>query len=259
VPDLIGEDWRHPDAVHVVGMAYAGFILGLSKRNLPVADYASASREPWHVFAEAFVKHVVRGADRFYEPLADIFSCFGTTSRFTLFDLCRASLVRRGAPKPGQSRFAAPARVDTPLKLGKPDRLAQETFAKYAEHQKSEGWTWARLEQSAGKIVIALGLTSEHGLLRLFRRRNLKIWAEPSGKLWEARTFEPEFSWCVNYAGRSTLGSRLKSHSWWGIGAEVGSPRWCVVPIYHPSVVNQHDPGYGKTRSLVAAVRQNLT
>jgi len=94
VPDVLGAEWCHSEAVHIVGSAYAGFIKGISNRNLAFSDYLGASN--WHDFADMFLGQVIQGDCAYYEPLCPILDFFGSNRRFSLFDLCRASLVKRG-------------------------------------------------------------------------------------------------------------------------------------------------------------------
>ena len=56
VPDVLGVQWSHEDAVHIVGSAYAGFIQGISKRSLPFGAYLSTSQLPWHDFSDLYLK-----------------------------------------------------------------------------------------------------------------------------------------------------------------------------------------------------------
>lgn len=156
VPDILGEDWTHPEATFVVGPALAGFIEGYSGRNKTLSLSAYLAAPDWRTFQRKFIAHVVRGDENHYEKLAPL---LGHISRFAVFDLCRSSLVvRTGAGTKGRqdqninTRFAEHRAV----------------FARYAEHPKSKYWTKSRLVNSKGRIIVALGFTAEYGLVRLF-------------------------------------------------------------------------------------------
>jgi hypothetical protein len=95
VPDVLGSEWDHPEAVHIVGMAYAGFIEGIGARHFPLEEYVKASERRWRDFARTYLSLVICDDQAYYEPLCPILEYFGSKSRFCLFDLCRASLVKR--------------------------------------------------------------------------------------------------------------------------------------------------------------------
>ena len=147
VPDVLGSEWQHQDTVHVVGSAYAGFIEKISRRSFPFGDYLRTSRKQWHDFARLYLECVIRGDGDYYEPLGLILESFGSASRFSLFDLCRASLVTR--TKQGGPRW------DKPISLA--TEPAQRIFASHVNHQKSQEWTWARLTHTKGCVVALAG------------------------------------------------------------------------------------------------------
>jgi hypothetical protein len=239
VPDVLGCQWDHDNAVHIVGSAYAGFIQGISKRRLTFDGYLRTSRLLWHDFAELYLKHVIQGDCDYYEPLCPVLELFGSKSRFSLLDLCRASLITRA---PG-------SRVDNPISL-KGDDDAQKLFARHADCQTE--WTWKRLEHVRG-CIIALGFTAEYGLLRLFSKKGCRIEDSATNRPYKPKTHQTDFAWTVKYPAK-TIKSRLTSKTYWNV--EHGERRWKVIPIYHPQFAEgrRKDPGYEKTLRFLEAV-----
>lgn len=254
VPDVLGANWEDERAVHVVGWAYAGFIKEISSRDLAFRDYLKASEAHWHKFADVYLRHVIQGDCKYYEPLSQILEFFATKAggrgMFSVFDLCRASLVKRGQIDKYGRRF------DSVIALAGDDIKSQECVAEYCECSESQRWTWDRLGGSAATLVIVLGITAEHGLLMnlLQQEQKLYIWDAVSGKSWQPHANSASPLWTVNYAGsgpdwkpRLTIGERLKSPTWWCVGPQRGKARWHVIPIYHPSGAEGRfpkDPGY---------------
>ena len=95
VPDLLGEEWTHPDAVFVVGLALAGFIKGYSGRRhvIDLKDYLAS--QTWMAFQKAFLRYVVAGDGDYYERLCPLIN---HPSRFAIFDIARCALVVRAVP-----------------------------------------------------------------------------------------------------------------------------------------------------------------
>ena len=265
VPDVLGADWEDVSAVHVVGWAYAGFIREISSRYLPFSDYLRASKAHWHDFADVYLRHVIQGDSDYYEPLSPILEFFASKSggrgSFSLFDLCRASLVKRGQIDNFGRRF------DTVIPLGNSDIESQSCVASYCEHIESQRWTWERLKGSEASLVVVLGLTAEHGLLNLFLKEKQYIW-DASGKPWQGHAKSTSPLWTVNYAGSGrdwkpalTIGARLKSPTWWCVGPEHGEPRWHVIPIYHPSAAEgrfRRDPSYKASLQYLETVTAHI-
>lgn len=255
VPDILGSEWNHPEAIHIAGLAYAGFIKGISKRCFPFDDYLRASKGHWHEFAELFLRHVIDGDSAYYEPLCPILEALGGRSRFSLFDLCRASLVKRGEGTVG--------RFDKVFSPSKKDVDSQKCVASYCERAESLRWTWDRLRRSRARLVIVLGTAAEHGLLNLLLREHQSIWDFASNKRWCGHTGSASPGWTVNYAGSGskrrdplTLGRRLDSPTWWCVGSDMQNPRWHVVPIYHPSSRERRriDPRYERTLKFLGGI-----
>ena len=138
-------------------------------------------------------------------------------SRFSLLDLCRASLITR----------VPDSRLDKPISL-KGDDEAQKLFARHADCQTE--WTWKRLAHARG-CVIALGYTAEYGLLRLFSEKGCRIEDSATHRPLKFKNHRKDFAWTVYYPAE-TIESRLTSRTYWKV--EHGQRRWMVVPIYHP-------------------------
>ncbi|SPF56789.1 hypothetical protein SBA4_930008 [Candidatus Sulfopaludibacter sp. SbA4] len=254
VPDVLGVEWDHSRAVHIVGSAYAGFIKGVSNRNFVFCDYLRAGKGHWHDFADMFLGQVIQGDCAYYEPLCPILEFFGSHRRFSLFDLCRASLVERGEVTPRGIRH------DVPIPKNGADCLHR-----YAMHAESRKWTLNRLTQSSARIVIALGSCVEHGLLRLFDSLRLpdgepyyKVWDIIDHRVWRPKKQKKPSAWVNTYAQNGkTIGSRLKSSTSWCVGTAFGESRWYIVPVFHPQ--GREDPGYRQTLTYLEDVMRRIS
>ncbi|MCE5306810.1 MAG: hypothetical protein LLG20_04140 [Acidobacteriales bacterium] len=248
VPDLLGEEWTHPNAVLVVGSALAGFIGGYSRRDqvMELSDYFAA--QTWQAFQRVFFRDVVSGDEDYYERLCPLLN---HPRRFACFDLVRCSLVVRAAA-------TAHRRRDENINTRWPDHRA--VFARYAEHPKSKQWATARLLDSHARLIIALGFTAEYGLVRLVADLGMRVRDSQTGLLWQERRLREPGNWTYGYPGGSgrSLASRYTPPCWWQVeDPATGSPRWAIVPLVHPSSWGS-DPGYRKSRSLIAAARRAI-
>ena len=128
VPDVLGADWKDERAVHLVGLAYAGFIKEISSRYLPFSDYLQACTAHWHRFADVYLRHVIQGDSDYYERLSPILDFFahkaGGRGKFSVFDLCRASLVKRGKIGNNGRRF------DSVIELTRDDSKSQKCVSR---------------------------------------------------------------------------------------------------------------------------------
>ena len=261
VPDVLGSEWDHPEAVHIVGMAYAGFIREISNRCFPLEEYVRASKGNWRDFARAYLSLVICGDEAYYEPLCPLLKYFGSKSRSCLFDLCRASLVKREVGRPHDRLIPQPKKTDP---------LSQKCGASYCELSESQQWTWDRLSsgfateaKSAARAVIVLGFVAEHGLLNLFQEKGQYVWDASSHKQWNRHRDSASPLWTWHYAGSGRdwhdtlkLGRRLQPHppTWWCVGPSFGDVRWRVIPVCHPSKVSRYDPRYRRTLKLLSTV-----
>jgi hypothetical protein len=247
VPDLLGEEWTHPNAVFVVGSALAGFIQRYSSRDNVMSLDAYLAAHDWKSFQKAFLRDVVISDGDYYEKLCPLIN---HGSRFAVFDIARYSLVVRGALQGG-------ARRDENINTRLLDH--RTVFAQYAEHPKSKQWTKARLTSSRARIIIALGFTAEYALVRLFADMGMRVRDSLTQAIWKQRVLREPDNWTYGYPGGSRdrpLGRRYSPPSWWQIDDPgTGTPRWALVPVVHPSSRGD-DPDYHKSRRLIAAVRR---
>ncbi|SRR6266542_761293 len=154
VPDLVGRRWRDTGAVHVIGSAYSPFIDGSSARGRAMGlDLYRRSLTPAE-FQRVFVRDVVVGDARYYEPLANLIcGGVGDAERFNLTDLVRACFITADGGVGGDGAVAADP----------------ELFMEYARAGWS--WTWRRFVESEATAIVALGTVAEHGLLKLLREQ----------------------------------------------------------------------------------------
>lgn len=244
VPDLLGEEWIHDNATLLVGSAPAGFIAGYSgrQRAMRLQDYLRAN--DWKEFQRSFFQQVVLDDENHYERLSPLID---HKSRFAVFDLCRASLVVRGA-------LTTKGRRDKNVDMRQPaHRLI---YASWAEHPNSKRWTKARLLSSRARLIVALGFTAEYGLVRLLSEMGMHVRDSVTGHLWRQRKLRVPENWTYGYPGPS-LSSRYSPASWWIIEEPTGGKRWVVVPVAHPSSWAV-DPGYCRSKALIHAARNSI-
>lgn len=245
VPDLLGEEWNHPNSVLVVGSALAGFIRSYSRRRhvMELKDYLAAQN--WQEFQRVFFTDVVSGDDDYYERLCPLLN---HPSRFACFDLARCSLVVR-------NMSGSHGRNDDNINTRWPNHRA--VFARYAEHPKSKQWSNDRLLASQARLIIALGFTAEYGLVRLVANLRMRVRDSLTGRLWRERRLKQPDNWAYGYPGR-TLTSRYARPCWWRVEDPLtGTPRWLIVPVVHPSSWGD-DVEYRKSRALIAAARREI-
>ena len=74
-------------------------------------------------------------------------------------------------------------------------------FARYAEDPKSKQWTKARLIGSRARLIIALGLTAEYGLVRLFADMGMRVLDSLTRRVWKERRLRAPENWTYGYPG----------------------------------------------------------
>ena len=249
VPDVLGEDWTHPNAIFVVGSALAGFIKDYSGRHhvMDLNDYLGA--QDWQAFQKTFVRDVVVGDSDHYERLCPLIN---HQTRFAVFDVVRCSLVVRGALKAGTRQDG---NINTRLLNHRP------VFSQYGESLESKKWTMKRLMGTRARLIVALGFTAEYSLVRFFTDIGMRVRDSLTRKAWKQPRLKDPSNWTYGYPGGSTHRSLVKRYappSWWEIeDPATGNPRWAIVPVVHPSSWGE-DPGYRQSRKLIAAARRRI-
>lgn len=226
VPDLVGRSWMDADAVVVVGSAYAPFIGESAGRTctMPLRSYRTARTAA--AFQQSFLSAVVQSDRNYYGPLGDLLShTAGDASQVLLTDLVRACFVRSSDLTGGDAAIHA-------------DPALFDRYARY-----NWDWTWRRLRASRASVIVGLGSIAAEGLLALLLSEGCS--AHLGG------TSDPACSGPA--APPSKLGGWLDRGIWWEVEGQFGahSHRWRLLPIFHPSRVNQHDPGYTRTKVLL--------
>ena len=249
VPDIVGKDADGDRAVLVFGAAYAGFIHEYSSRDacLPLSDYVQAAKrgdgDGWAAFQRLFLDKVVNPDVAYYGKLASLLASAGVSAnRIVLSDLCPNSFVKRIViNNERKDDSSQPSGDRAPI------------FCRYVEHPVVAGWTWRRIIESRAVCIIALGRIAEHGLLRLFSRHGASI--SCNGRQWrppQAPGTEPEWTWVGNKAAPQTsMAYWLRPGRSWTISIPGRQLR--LLPVYHPSRVDDYDPSYSQTRNALAA------
>lgn len=221
VPDLVGKDSRAEDGVLIVGSAYAGFISEHSTRarTMPLDVYEKCQTSS--DFQRQFLECVIRRDHAYYGKIQRRAQKKWKPAQITLFDLCRVSFVRRSAVP------HEPHKSGDGIACARPD-----VFTRYVESVQPASWTWERILSSQAVEIIALGRIAEHGLLRLFASKGMRIQNDAGAEFVLLKSRGG--SWVSEYAdSRFKLGYWEKRRSGWHI--EGGSRTWKLSPRYHPS------------------------
>jgi hypothetical protein len=254
VPDLVGKNWKDARAILVVGSAYAGFIREYSSRNrtMCLSDYASAKSAS--EFQRRFLIEVVQGDNDYYGRIAKLLiESEVTASHLALFDLCRASFVRRGR----RIGFPKDKSGDAVVKA------APDLFVKYV--QANSSWTWERILGTRAQIIVVLGTIAEHGLLRLFAEKldncEIRVHGKDSELNITKLKSDSSSRWVGSYA-RFQLSFWKNEQTWWRIAGNVegGRREWRLLTVYHPAARHPHyDPGYIGAIKMLTKARVNVS
>lgn len=166
VPDIVGANWLAPQAVFVVGLAYAGFIKEYCRRHfsMPLAEY-HAQQHNAAGFMECFMNRVATPNDPAYygkiERLLD--EAHVESKSWCLLDLCRASMVRRVFTN---GAIVDDSRERNIARSAKTRKVFEDYFS------ANKNWTRIRFELSASGHVVSLGRAAECGVLRLLLSDN---------------------------------------------------------------------------------------
>ena len=192
----------------------------------------------------------------------------GQSDSICLFDLCRASFIKLG---------------DWPSSMNRGDKAGDEVvrshasvYVPFVECFTVQGWLWDRIINTEARRIAALGTIAEHGLIRLFLAmasckviQNIVIQTHLGRKFdssryaaysnsnhiqWPQRPYVTQGN-VLSGSGPNPmkLGDWLKNGDYWIIRGSVNGQKrkWHLLPVYHPSWVNAHDSGYGKTIALL--------
>jgi len=247
VPDIVGSQWRHRDALLVVGTAYAGFISEFSgrhqKNTIALSKYYDLASQPVGIFQTQFLETVVSGDYAFYDPVADLLEGLVDPVKVALFDLCRASFVRRGH---GYERRIDSSK-ETETVCARPEIYSEyvEWVADPVDEELGpRAWTWARLRDSKTKCIVALGRVAEHGILRTLKWNltNFKVHLKRNRNV-SAELSLADSRWAGKYANKSVTISHWyqfecpEEVDWWCVSGSInGEDRmWSVVAVNHPT------------------------
>lgn len=235
VPDLAGRRWKKKDAVFIVGSAYAGFIKEYSGRTAAMNFCCYATANSASEFQERFFKDVVQPDSYYYGPLSALIEEMRVASQLCVFDLCRASLVKRGPALVGAN---GPIRNDSSKEAKGNVQLA--IFNAYVA--ANAVWTGRRFTESAANRIIALG-----NLAAAQVRSTLVNLLDPGN-----RTEQDRYGNQLPPANHN-LGYCIDHATWLQISGTVqGEKRhWWVLPVLHPARHNKPDPEYARTRQLL--------
>ena len=238
VPDLVGRRSHGARGILVVGSAYAPFIRPWARRSAYIDPLDYRSAKDAGEFLRKFISAVVVGDPAYYDPLAQLLSGIAPADYVLLTDLCRASFVRLD----GTRALAGDAVV----------KSAPEVYAAYV--RAGEDWTWQRIQQCAGRLIVTLGAVAEHALLEIFRRRGYVL-SIPAAPHVSYAAVEPGATGSITRPMTSGR-ERLRSGWWWRAGR--GASHYHLAAVIHPSYRNVHDPGFENSRALIIAARNAL-
>ena len=222
-------------------------------RTVPFQSYAKASAVSLGALQFLFLDQIIAPngsalGDPYYGPVEQFCGSLPDASRIALFDLCRASYVKRTFVNGSEIHVSNAKIVEK----------SADIFARYVEAKTPEAWLWRRLSGGSALRVLALGTVAEHGLLRLFQRKGMAIYLHRAtrpevGPL----TFLPadlrdlSGSWVRPHAykrlrcgtdslekiltEKAQLDYWLQRQAWWSIrGPGDGEEIWRLLPVYHP-------------------------
>jgi uracil-DNA glycosylase len=265
-PDLLGSDWSKPGSLLIIGSAYAGFITEFSGRpaSMALRDY-DPGLSYWK-FQEKFLNCVVARDRGYYYGLATLLQNVQPAKRIAVFDLCRASFVRR-------RRLNGQKDVQGDIKAVRAGANVYSRYVEDPERTEPTEWLWRRVISSRASAIVVLGSIAEHGFLRLARRRGLGIEIVGEGAI-EIHTELNEGRWVAKYALdcveppsnpeilRQFNNQKMRfwlqnGGRWYSVFGQVdGIPRkWFVLPVFHPASMNARDPQY---QSSIRVLRRML-
>ena len=252
IPDPVGRNWKHRDSILFCGSSYAGIFRPFSTRGrttgrvVPVQDYAEMDslRSLQTLFlTQIMARNGYGPADRYYGPIEQLCASLPDASRIALFDLCRASYVKRTIESGREIHLA-----DGKIVEERPD-----IFSRYVESETPADWLWRRLTGGTAVRLVALGTVAEHGLLRLFQRRGMEIYLGQLGpfSFSEADLRDTSGSWLKVHAytrlkcgpkrletllgQKANLAYWLQTPAWWSIRRpDEVEEAWRLLPTYHP-------------------------
>lgn len=260
VPDLVGSQFgATPHSVLVVASSYNGFIAGYSGRGsvMSLTDYVEAKVggiDRLAGFLSRFKECVLDGDEDYYQPiLRDLLPSAGCEpNRCCITDLCKASFVQRGRSTESGNRGDEGS-----------DSVVKNNWQQWVPYVvgSAEGasdpplpyqWLWSRMQQC--RVIIALGTIAEYGVLKIFHR----MASAPKAWSWKNNNVVPDHptmtrrvsDWEYCYASRQRqLGDWLSGEDWWVLGDPESTPRWFLLPVYHPAyaIGRGKDAGYRET------------
>lgn len=225
VPDVLGRDWRSPEAVLMIGSAYGPFISGnKTEGEMKPSEYDCESCSE---FGKRFVRQVMIERAYYTRLGRYVEGILGDCRRVAIFDLCRASFVRiTPEGKEKGNDFVV--------------RDAPNLFNKYVEGSVPNDWLWRRISSSEATTIIALGTVAEHGLLRLLYRNMSDILVTDSVRPAIRFTYDRNnVKWSQQYANTERkLKDRKQLKCHWKITGRLYSSQqrwWNVVVAPHPA------------------------
>lgn len=277
IPDPVGKNWASCEAVLFCGSAYAGIFSPYSsrrgQRTMPFEQYAEATT--LEALQRVYFDRIIdppeaRASDAYYGKIQELctpgadqsdLACVADASSIALFDLCRASFVKRT-----QQNGAVKDICDTKKVI----RAHCDVFDKYVQSPSASEWLWRRVSEGHARRIVALGSVAEHGLLRLFQRRGRSIYFGGLGPIEFPKDVLESTAgkWVGRYAyewlrhkgmaveqitGPLKLDSWLCRSTWWSIQEE-GIERWRLLPIYHPTSGSLTGTTLAKTKALIRSM-----
>jgi hypothetical protein len=277
IPDPVGKNWASAEAVLFCGSAYAGIFSPYSsrrgQRTMLLEEYAEA--KPLEALQRVYFNKIIdppeaKVSDAYYGKIQELctqgadqsdLACVADASFIGLFDLCRASFVKRI-----QQNGAEKDICDTKEVI----RKHCDVFDKYVRSASASEWLWRRVSEGRARRIVALGSVAEHGLLRLFQRHGRSIYIGGHGPMEFPKDVleSTDGKWVGSYAykrlrhkgvaveqitGPLKLDCWLCRSTWWTI-REGGEERWRLLPIYHPTSGPMSGTTLAKTKALIRSM-----
>ena len=265
VPDLVGKDYGAKGSILIVGSAYAPFLIGYGGRQCIAPDahrHLAHRRATGRFLDEHFFPLVVNNdGGNYYDKISNVLGHgegqvpIISPRAIAVTDLCRGSFVYRPNGEAADDICGDRVISDAhpPIPAGA-ETQCRRMFDTYLRAENRYGWLNRRLNNGGLRVVIALGLIAENGILRRFHERGAQIRENESGSEYIPGNHNPRWNWVGRYAHAGfNLGYWLTAERWWNVsfGKHL---ELCVIPTYHPSA-REWTPGYPENlRAKLAAM-----
>lgn len=246
VPDLVGKNYGKKSSLLIVGSAYAPFLIGYGGRQAvepstyrKLAERGSVGR----FLDEQFLPNVVNDDDgHYYDKISAVLGYEDGVNpiisprAIAITDLCRGSFVYRPNNQPTEDIFGDRVIDESDPRIpAEADPQCRRMFDTYFRGENRYGWLNRRIQNDGLRVVLALGLIAEYGLLRRFHELGAQVRENESVAEFIPRNHQLPWNWVGQYAHLGfNLGYWNAPNRWWDVS--FGNRLFLrILPTYHPS------------------------